>query len=67
VEHERGIDKQEARRLAELIQHQFQQLAHQDLPASGSLLQAALFLESLAEDLRERATSVGLPYPPDES
>jgi hypothetical protein len=67
VEHESGIDEQEAQRLAEMIERALQEVARQKLPPGGSLMQAALLLESVAEDLRERATSAGLPYPPDES
>jgi hypothetical protein len=43
------------------------QIAELHMSAASGLRAAANELETMAKDLRERANSVGLPYPPDEA
>jgi hypothetical protein len=67
MEHESGIDLGEARRIAEFLHQRLQEIATSSQPPAAGLRSAADALETLARELRERANSVGLPYPPDEA
>jgi|GEM_PF-2777826 len=65
--HEQGIRKEDARRLGAQVSNRLKEIAEANLSAAESLRRAADFLEELADELRQRALSVGVPYPPDEA
>jgi hypothetical protein len=67
MEHEHGITLDEAQQLSELVRQRLRQIAELHMSAASGLRAAANELETVAKDLRERANSVGLPYPPDEA
>ena len=67
MQHEQGLDSREVHRLCAYFEERLQRIADDRPSTAVGLRRAADFLEELAEELKERAASVGLPYPPDEA